>query len=496
VVAARSNAIAHESSAIVTTEVMTARNTPMKRSKTLPELGFPLALGLEMAVFVIDLLTPLGTGEWVLYLLPLLLASRSARKSQLIYLSLASTAFIILGLLWSPAGVPSNLAIMSRFLGTFVLWVTTVLVVQRRGVEQALRDSEESFRLLFVNNPLPIWVYDPDTLAFLEVNEAAVTHYGYSRDELLRMRVTDISLTHDLPQQPENFSGMPAHLRDVGELQHRRKSGEIIEVRMVCGRVRFAGREAVLATIQDLSERKRAEQEQARLQAALRRSELMSALGSLVAGVAHEVRNPLFAISATLDAFEARFGREAEYRAYFRVLRAELGRVNQLTRDLLEYGKPQALALAPGAIEQVVAEAVNACAAQAKQGDVHVTLHVREGLSALRMDWQRLRQVFENVLQNAIQHSPRGGVVLVETDEVGQDGRTWVQCAVTDPGSGFRPEDLPRVFDPFFTRRQGGTGLGLSIAQRIVEEHGGTISAHNHAAGGARVEVRLPAAAR
>jgi signal transduction histidine kinase len=111
------------------------------------------------------------------------------------------------------------------------------------------------------------------------------------------------------------------------------------------------------------------------------------------------------------------------------------------------------------------------------------------------MNPPRLQEVFENLIQNAIQHSPRGAAVIVETDEVRAENRAWVCSAVRDSGSGFRSEDLPRLFEPFFTRRPGGTGLGLSIAQRIVEEHGGTISAHNDALGGARVEVRLPSVA-
>jgi PAS domain S-box-containing protein len=456
------------------------------------QLAPPLASGFALCIFVLDLLTPVGTGEWVLYLLPLLLASRSAGRRYLLSLSVVLTTFMLLGFAFSPPGGPTRLAALNRFLGACVLWVTTVLVVQRRDVERALRESEENFRLLFVNHPLPVWVCDPETLRFVEVNEAAMAGSGYSRDEFLRMRVTDISVAEDVPRVLALLPHGRTQVRDLGELRHRRKDGQVSDVHVVCGPAKFAGRGVVLATLQDVTERKRAEQEQARLEAALRRSEVMSVLGSLVVGVAHEVRNPLFGISATLDAFEARFAPNPAYEEYFKVLRREVQRMNQLTRDLLEYGKPRSVALAPGSIQDVIADAVNACVPLARETGVHVVTHVREEGWAVRMDPPRLREVFENLIQNAIQHSPRGTRVVVEAVEVRADERTWVHSAVKDSGSGFRPEDLPRIFEPFFTRRPGGTGLGLCIAQRIVEEHGGTISAHNDVAGGARVEVRLP----
>jgi signal transduction histidine kinase len=108
------------------------------------------------------------------------------------------------------------------------------------------------------------------------------------------------------------------------------------------------------------------------------------------------------------------------------------------------------------------------------------------------MNRQRLVQAFQNLLENAIQHSPPGGCVVVETAEVSLDGRDWMVYMIKDAGLGFRTADLPRVFEPFFTRRRGGTGLGMSIVLRIVEEHGGNITAGNCPAGGAVIVVRLP----
>jgi signal transduction histidine kinase len=106
------------------------------------------------------------------------------------------------------------------------------------------------------------------------------------------------------------------------------------------------------------------------------------------------------------------------------------------------------------------------------------------------MDRTRLMRVFENLLENAIQHSPRGGQVSVEVRRA--DGSVdAIECVVEDSGPGIAAEDLPHVFEPFFTRRKGGTGLGLSIVQRIVEQHGGEVLVANRPHGGTAVTVRL-----
>jgi signal transduction histidine kinase len=101
-------------------------------------------------------------------------------------------------------------------------------------------------------------------------------------------------------------------------------------------------------------------------------------------------------------------------------------------------------------------------------------------------------QVFQNLLENAIQHAPRGGRVAFRAEPAAEGEPGGLRFVVEDAGPGFEPDDLPHVFEPFFTRRRGGTGLGLSIVQRIVEQHQGEIVAGNRPEGGAVVTVTLP----
>ena len=229
-----------------------------------------------------------------------------------------------------------------------------------------------------------------------------------------------------------------------------------------------------------------------RLQRSLRRNETMVALGSLLAGVAHEVRNPLFSMTATLDAFEARSGARDRYQPHLGILRAQLARLQQLMQELLEYGKPHALELAGVCVGSLIEQAIESTSVLAAEADVSVTTWCEGGMPQVQADRDRLIQVFTNLITNAIQFSTPGSPVVLRTHLLRQDGRHWLESVVRDTGPGFAEGDLAHAFEPFFTRRKGGTGLGLALVQRIVEQHGGQVTAENGDGGGATIRVRLP----
>jgi signal transduction histidine kinase len=248
----------------------------------------------------------------------------------------------------------------------------------------------------------------------------------------------------------------------------------------------------------EISERLRAEEEQARLQASLRRAETLSAMGILVAGVAHQVRNPLFGTSSVLDAMEARLGSREEYRPYVEALRDSISRLSVLMNELMEYGRPPEIERSPGCVAEVISDAAGACRELARRAQVEVEEIVGHDLPAVLMDRTRLSRAVENLVENAIRHSPPGATVTVSAcaTERQSDAASWVEVRVEDSGPGFKEADLPRVFEPFFTRRPGGTGLGLALVERIVAGHGGTVTAGNRDGGGASIRVQLPAVLR
>jgi signal transduction histidine kinase len=243
----------------------------------------------------------------------------------------------------------------------------------------------------------------------------------------------------------------------------------------------IGGARRVVAVSRDITQRKEMEE-------ALRRSETMSAMGALVAGVAHEVRNPLFGITATIDAFEAEFGSGEGAAEYMTTLRNDVGRLSRLMHDLLEYGRPQTLEPHLQDLQPLLAETLRICAPRARERHIEIREDIARELPEVSIDTDRMLQVLKNVVENAIAFSREGEAVEISAHST--DGMSVV-LAVADHGPGFRNEDLPHVFKPFFTRRPGGSGLGLAIAQKIVTEHGGTISAANRPGGGAVIEIRL-----
>ena len=224
------------------------------------------------------------------------------------------------------------------------------------------------------------------------------------------------------------------------------------------------------------------------LEESLARAEGMAEMGRLLGAVAHEVRNPLFGISALIEAWSVN-PTTANAAEYMPLLTREVDRLRTLMVDLLEYGKPFTGSLCVASLQGTVLEAIRTCERQAAAANVTLTSSLSERL--VKMDPSRLTRVFINLLENAIQHSAAGAAVSIS---IRPEGVAHTSVEVSDSGPGFDDDARRHLFTPFRSRRPGGTGLGLAIAKRIVDEHGGTVTVRNNAAHGATITVTLPRA--
>ena len=226
------------------------------------------------------------------------------------------------------------------------------------------------------------------------------------------------------------------------------------------------------------------------LEEQVQRAQRLAALGRLAGGLAHEISNPLAITRAAAQMLQRELADHATLGEYTQVMQAEIDRVDRLLDQLLAYARPVTLQRSPVDIAALIERTLTLTRAYATQHGVTLTSSVAGDLRRVEGDAEMLHQVLVNLLLNGIHACEPQGAVSVELSQEQPNG--VVTLAVSDTGHGIPPNDLPYIFDPFFSTKVDGTGLGLSIAQQIVHEHGGTIEAHSQPGNGSSFVVRLP----
>jgi len=231
-------------------------------------------------------------------------------------------------------------------------------------------------------------------------------------------------------------------------------------------------------------------------QATLRRADRLSSLGLLTAGLAHEIRNPLVAIRTFTQLLPERYD-DAEFREGFQGLALkEVDRICGLINDLLSFARPSRPNVAEENMKDVVDGITRILESEAKEKNVEITRDFAASLPKVWIDREQMKQVFMNLILNAIQAMTKGGTISISTrphskNQAGQAGQ-FVQVEVRDNGLGIPEENLEHIFDPFFTNKDEGSGLGLSISHQIVQEHGGYITVESKIGAGTSFFVNIP----
>ena len=211
--------------------------------------------------------------------------------------------------------------------------------------------------------------------------------------------------------------------------------------------------------------------------------ERLAALGELAAIIAHEVRNPLGAMFASVAGLQRVLRSETpqakeveEGRLLVGVLDEEAARLNSIVSDLLEFARPTSLRLDRSSLADVVSEVASSASSRPEASSVDVRVDVEPGLPAIAMDPRLIRQAVYNLVLNGLQAMPRGGTLIMRTRKELRGVDTLACVDVIDTGIGIPGEDSSRVFEPFFTTKATGTGLGLPLVKRVVDAHGGVLS--------------------
>lgn len=226
-----------------------------------------------------------------------------------------------------------------------------------------------------------------------------------------------------------------------------------------------------------------------RLEEEVARSRRLASLGSLAAGVAHEIRNPLSSIKGFATYFRERYRDNPEDRETAEVMIREADRLNRVITQLLEFARPLTMDRVPTPLSAVIRHALKMVEGEARKKGVTLETDLSAEIGEVPLDADRMTQVFLNLCLNAIAAMEAGGVLRVSLAR--RDERT-VRITVADTGIGIPKEDLPRVFDPYFTTRSSGTGLGLAIVHKIVEAHGGEVRLESEPGRGTTATILLP----
>jgi PAS domain S-box-containing protein len=378
-------------------------------------------------------------------------------------------------------------------------------ITERKQMEQELRESEERFRLFFEQNNAAMLLIEPDSGAIMNANLAAARFYGYSREVLLGMNVGDINqLAPDeiFLARRRVISGESVHF----VFPHRCADNQIRTVEVYSTPIKVKGKIVLFSIVHDITERRNAEVEKAKLEGQLRRTQKLEAIGTLAGGIAHDFNNILAGILGFTEmALEDTSPDNPVYRHLELILKgAHRGR--DLVKQILAFSRLNEQEQEPVVLSNIIDEALRFLR-PILPATISIKKHLLGADDTVFADPAQMHQIIMNLCTNAA-HAMRekGGTLELSISNVDSSDEAlsqwaglrpgvYVRLTVADTGHGMTPEVLEEIFDPFFTTKGPGegTGLGLSVVHGIVRDHGGHIAVSSEPGKGSTFDVYLPA---
>ncbi len=367
---------------------------------------------------------------------------------------------------------------------------------QNRQTAELLRESEERYRALFLLNPQPMWILDAETRSVLAINDAAVQHYGYTREEFVKMTVDDL---REAPGPLEAAAAVPREPGADRFLRHRKKDGTIIELEINTHDLTFHGRKAQLVLAQDVTE-------SMLLREQFRQSQKMEVIGRLAGGVAHDFNNLLTVITGYSELLlsKTQAGEKHHFRGFIEEIKKAAERAAALTRQLLAFSRKQMLNPVVLDLNQLITT-MGGMVTRLIGEDIDLATVLSPELRPVKADRGQIEQVMMNLVVNARDAMPKGGKLTIETRNINLGATymrqhpevrpgSYVMVAVSDTGCGMDERVKSHIFEPFFTTKEPGKGAGLGLATvyGIVKQSGGHIDFYSEPGFGTTFKIYLP----
>lgn len=350
-------------------------------------------------------------------------------------------------------------------------------VSERRKMEKDLRESEQKFRKIFDNAMDGILLWD-NRCNIIDANPNASKILKFSKQELMANYLHYYIQSEQLKEVQEQWRECPDNEELSGEVCLEDESGmQIIE---------YSAKKNVIEGLhmtifRNITEKREMEDQ-------LRKSDTLTVVGELAAGIAHEIRNPMTALKGFIQLLQNSMEND-QYAMYFDVITSELKRIESIITEFLVLAKPQAISYQRKSVTVIMKETLDLLSAQASLDNVQFVTSIEDELPQIYCEPNQLKQVFINILKNAIEVMPKGGTVSVGLSRVEGD---QVLISIMDEGIGIPEDKLKKLGEPFYTTKDRGTGLGLMVSYKIVEEHNGTIEVNSEIGKGTTFHIRLP----
>ncbi len=347
---------------------------------------------------------------------------------------------------------------------------------------QSIRLSEQKYRQLLEHSPEAIVVTDAnDTI--VEMNKNVSLMSKFHPREIRHQSIHHLlNLNKRIDYRQEKTPKAFRHELFESELMCKDGEKLPVEVAMVKPVHDRAGGSVTIYYLRDISSRKR-------LENYMIQTEKMYALGQLSAGIAHEIRNPLFALRNDLDYLRRKTEAESPLQEVYGEMEEGLSRLDHIVQAILDYSRPHRMQFDRYDLRETIEKSLALVRKQLQRHRIHIQTEIDETLPPVEMDAHQIEQVLVNLITNAMRAVSGGeGHIIVRARHL--NDQAVIQ--ITDNGCGIPDSVLPRIFDPFFTMYPDGTGLGLTIVQRIIEQHSGTIQVESKVGHGTTFTVRLP----